>query len=100
MVEILVGVHVTNPELYAEYRARMTPLLIAHGGQFVVDVLVAEVLRSPENKRFNRLFTIRFPSQQQLDAFFALPEYRAIRQQFFEPSVAETARLGRYEVLG
>lgn len=99
MIEILVGVNVTNPELYAEYRARMTPLLHERGGSFVVDVQVAEVLRSPEGKPFNRLFTIRFPSEEQLEAFFALPEYRKIRQEFFDPSVSDTSRLGRYALL-
>jgi uncharacterized protein (DUF1330 family) len=99
MMDILIGLHVTDQERYAEYRKHMSPLLEAHGGQFVVDVLVAEVLRAPGSTPINRLFTIRFPSQAQHDAFFADPDYVAVRAQYFEPSVGAVQRLGRYEVL-
>jgi len=99
MVEILVGLQVTDEPTYAAYRAHMTPLLTAHGGSFGVDVRVAEVLKTPGDQPFNRLFTIRFPSSSALDAFFANPEYLAVRRRFLEPSVAHTTRFGRYEVL-
>lgn len=99
-IEILVGLEVTDDATYAEYRAQMTPLLEAHGGRFVVDVRVAEVLRSPGRATINRLFTIRFPSQERLDAFFAHPEYVAIRRRWFEPSVGGVDRLATYHVLG
>lgn len=99
MMEILIGLRVTNEELYAAYRAHMTPLLEARGGSFGVDVRVAEVLKNPGAEPFNRLFTIRFPSPEAHAAFFSDPEYLAVRQRFFEPSVAYTLRLGRYEVL-
>jgi uncharacterized protein (DUF1330 family) len=99
MMERLIGLRVTNEELYAAYRAHMLPLLEERGGSFGVDVRVAEVLKNPGTEPFNRLFTIRFPSVEAHDAFFADPEYLAVRRRFFEPSVAYTARLGRYEVL-
>ena len=99
MIEILVGLQVTDQAEYAKYRQHMLPLLEAHGGRFVVDVQVAEVLRAPEAKPINRLFTIRFPSLAQHDAFFADPDYLAVRQRYFEPSVAAVQRLGRYELL-
>ncbi len=98
-VEILVGVNVVDPDGYARYRAAMTPLLEANGGRFVVDVQVATVLRAPEATPFNRMFTIRFETQAQLDRFFELESYRAIRKQHFERSVSATVRLGRYRVL-
>ena len=98
-VEILVGVNVIDPEGYARYRAAMTPLLEANGGRFVVDVQVATVLRAPEASPFNRMFTIRFDSEAQLDRYFALDAYKAIRKEHFEPSVAATVWLGRYRVL-
>ncbi|MFO0559398.1 MAG: DUF1330 domain-containing protein [Polyangiales bacterium] len=97
-VEILVGVNVVDPEGYARYRAEMTPLLEAHGGRFVVDVQVAKVLRSPEETPFNRMFTIRFESEAQLDRYFELDAYRAIRKRHFEPSVSATVWLGRYRL--
>lgn len=98
MIEILIGLRVTDEDTYGTYRAHMTPLLHARGGSFGVDVRVAEVLQNPGREPFNRLFTIRFPSLEAHDEFFADPEYLAIRRRFFEPSVAYTARFGRYEV--
>ncbi len=96
MIEILVGVQVDDPALYAEYRAAMTPLLEARGGRFVLDVTVAEVFRSPAPARMNRLFAIRFPSKAELDAFFGDPVYQEIRRRLFEPSVSASARLATY----
>lgn len=99
MIEILIGLRVTDEDTYSAYRAHMMPILAAGGGSFGVDVRVAEVLKSPSTEPFNRLFTIRFPSLSAHDAFFADPEYLAVRRRFFEPSVAHTSRFGRYEVL-
>ena len=76
----------------------MAPLLLAHGGSFRLDARVAEVLRSPAEQPFNRLFTIRFPSRERLDAFFSSPEYLAVRKRFFEPSVSAVTRLASFEV--
>lgn len=98
MIEVLYGLEVIDDDTYAAYRAAMTPLLEAHGGRFVVDVRVAEVLRSPDSARFNRLFTIRFPSPERMDAFFSNAEYLAVRARLFEPSVAAIRKLGDYEV--
>lgn len=99
MIEILVGANVVDPDMYTEYRAQMTPLLEAHGGSFGVDVLVAKVLRAPGAARLNRLFTIRFPSLERMDTFFAHPEYLAIRKSLFDPSVSELHQFARYQVL-
>jgi hypothetical protein len=54
---------------------------------------------APEPKPINRLFTIRFPSLAQRDAFFTNPVYLAVRKRYFEPAVSAIQRLGRYEVL-
>jgi uncharacterized protein (DUF1330 family) len=97
--EILIGVHVVDEAGYAKYRAEMTPLLEAYGGRFVVDVRTTEVLRAPAPGAFNRLFTIRFPSRQSRDAFFADHDYVAIRTRLFEPSVSGTVWLGDYAVV-
>jgi len=96
MIEILVGVQVHDPARYAEYRAAMTPLLEARGGRFVLDVTVAAVLRAPSPTPMNRLFTMRFPSKDALDAFFGDPAYLEIRRRLFEPSVSASARLATY----
>jgi uncharacterized protein (DUF1330 family) len=100
MMEILVGLMVTDEAVYTTYRAHMTPLLTARGGSFGVDVRVAEVLKNPGSEPFNRLFTIRFPSREAHDAFFSDPEYLEVRKRYFDASVAPNARWIRYyEVL-
>ena len=97
MIETLMGLNVDDRERYAEYRARMKPLLEAHGGSFGLDLWVAEVLLSPVTQPFNRVFTIRFPSLERREAFFSHPEYKLIRKTFFEPSVSATTELGRLQ---
>jgi len=99
MIEILVGLRVTDEATYATYREHMTPLLIARGGSFGLDLRVGEILKNPGAEPFNRLFTIRFPSLSAHDAFFADPAYVAVRERYFDPSVAYRVRLGSYEAL-
>ncbi len=91
----LMALHVIDAEQYAKYRAAMTPLLEAHGGSFGLDLWVAEVLRAPDPKPFNRVFTIIFPSAERREAFFSNPEYLAVRKALFEPSVSATTNLGQ-----
>ena len=95
MIETLMALNVVDAELYARYRAAMTPLLEAHGGSFGLDLWVAEVLRAPGDKPFNRLFTIIFPSQELRQAFFSNSEYLVVRKAFFDLSVSATTELGR-----
>jgi uncharacterized protein (DUF1330 family) len=96
MIETLMALNVVDAELYAKYRAAMTPLLEVHGGRFGLDLWVGEVLRAPpDQKPFNRMFTIVFPSQERREAFFSNPEYLAVRKMFFEPSVAAVTNLGQ-----
>ena len=94
MIETLMALNVVDAELYARYRAAMTPLLEAHGGSFGLDLWVAEVLRAPGDKPFNRLFTLIFPSPEQRRAFFSSSDYLALRKALFEPSVSATTELG------
>jgi len=96
MIETLMALNVVDADLYAKYRAAMTPLLDAHGGRFGLDLWVGEVLRAPaDQKPFNRMFTIIFPSPERREAFFSNPEYLAVRKQFFEPSVSAVTNLGQ-----
>lgn len=95
-VELLVGLQVNNPELYAEYRRLMTPLLHQHQGDFGCDFIVQKSLK-PADSAINRVFTISFASQQLMDSFFSHPDYLAIRQQYFEPAVLETHILASYQ---
>ncbi len=99
MVERLVGLQIVNQEKYRQYREGMAPLLEQYGGSFGVDVIVSEVLRSPGKESFNRLFTIRFPSEAQLNGFFADVNYQAVRDEFFVPAVASTSMLSKGTVV-
>jgi uncharacterized protein (DUF1330 family) len=95
MIETLMAVNVVDPDSYAKYRAAMSPLLEAHGGSFGLDLWVGEVLRAPDSKPFNRVFTIVFPSPERREAFFSNPQYLAVRKALFEPSVSAVTELGR-----
>ncbi|WP_233080424.1 DUF1330 domain-containing protein [Rheinheimera soli] len=95
-VELLVGLHVSNPELYAEYRRQMTPLLHQHQGDFGCDFIVQQSLK-PADSAINRVFTIYFVSQELMDSFFNHPDYLAIRQQYFQPAVAASHILASYQ---
>ena len=95
--EIMVGLTVTDDELYRQYRAAMAPLLRAHGGGFRYDFTVAKVLESVSDHAINRVFAIYFESRARKEAFFAHPEYLAIKQRFFLRSVSGTTIFGEYE---
>lgn len=95
-VELLVGLELRDPALYAEYRRAMTPLLKQHQGDFGYDFVVQQTLK-PEGSLINRVFTIYFASQQLMDSFFSHPEYLQIKARFFETSVSHTHILARYE---
>ncbi|HEX6810085.1 MAG TPA: DUF1330 domain-containing protein [Planctomycetota bacterium] len=95
--EMMVGLTVTDARIYQQYRDAMAPLLAAHGGGFRYDFTIAEVLKSASDHAINRVFAIYFGSRAQKDAFFAHPDYKAIRAKFFEPSVAGITIFGAYD---
>ncbi|MEM7180839.1 MAG: DUF1330 domain-containing protein [Spirochaetota bacterium] len=97
MFEILVGVNVTDEEKYQKYRDGMVPILNGYGGQFVYDLKIAEVLKSPGNEKVNRVFTIQFPSEEKKNAFFRDTSYMQVRKEFFETSVDHTIMMAGYE---
>jgi uncharacterized protein (DUF1330 family) len=95
--EMMVGLTVTDDEVYQQYRAAMAPLLAAHGGGFRYDFTIAKVLKSASEHPINRVFAIWFASKERKDTFFADPEYRSIKARFFERSVAGTTIFGAYD---
>ena len=66
--EMLVGLHVTNDEMYQTYREKMTPVLVECGGGFGYDFRIAEVLKSQTDQEINRVFTIYFPDKEAMHA--------------------------------
>lgn len=95
--EMVVGLTVTDDDAYTQYRAAMAPLLAAHGGGFRYDFTVQKVLQSASAHPINRVFAIYFGSRERMDAFFANPEYQAIKTRWFAGAVAGTTILGGYE---
>jgi len=85
--ETTVGLNVTDPAMYAQYRAGIAPLLEAAGARFRYDFEIARTLKTDSQYQINRLFVIQFPDRDARDRFFADPHYRAVRARYFEPSV-------------
>ncbi|MBM3759399.1 MAG: DUF1330 domain-containing protein [Acidobacteria bacterium] len=95
--EMTVGLHVIDEAAYAEYRAGMTPLLQREGGGFRYDFQVAQTLKNEEGREINRVFVLMFPNRRAKERFFADTEYLAVREKWFEPSVAAVTILAEYE---
>ncbi|MBH48319.1 MAG: DUF1330 domain-containing protein [Halobacteriovorax sp.] len=96
MIEMLVSLQVTNDFDYAKYREGITPILESIGGGFGYDFKIAEVLRSETQNKINRVFTIYFPDQEKMDAFFSNREYLIFKKLYFEKSVASTTIMATY----
>ena len=86
--EMTVGLLVADQEMYARYRAEMTPLLEAAGGRFRYDFEISRTLKSEAAHDMNRLFLIQFPDLAAKERFFQDPRYLEIRARLFDPAVA------------
>ena len=62
--EIIVGLNVTDDELYQKYREEMTPILKNYGGGFRYDFLIEKVLKTDSESKINRVFAIYFESEK------------------------------------
>jgi uncharacterized protein (DUF1330 family) len=91
--EMLVGLNVTNDEMYQEYRAAMKPILIQYDGGFKCDFKVSETLLPSENKDINRVFIIYFKDEEAMESFFSNPEYLKIKENHFSNSVSSAVIL-------
>ncbi len=96
-VESLVALQVDDATSYRQYRQAMMPLLERCGGGFGYDFEIAEVLKSETAAPINRVFTICFPDQPAMDAFFADPGYLEIKKRYFEPAVSATTIIATYQ---
>ena len=97
MFEMLVGLEVSDANVYQQYRTAMKPILQHYGGGFGYDFVVSEVLLSQVEEPINRVFTINFPNQQKMDEFFSNEEYLAVKAEFFERSVNHTTIIASYQ---
>ena len=57
---MVVGLQVTDDDVYTQYREAMKPLLEQAEGGFRYDFKVSEVLKSEEGLPVNRVFAIYF----------------------------------------
>jgi len=96
MIEMLVGLYVTDDSNYSKYREGMTPILKAIGGGFGYDFKVSEVLKSESEKKINRVFTIYFPNEEKMNSFFSDEKYLDFKEKFFTSSVASTTIISTY----
>ncbi len=94
--EILVGLNVTDDELYQKYRDEMTPILKNYGGGFRYDFLIEKVLKTDSESKINRVFAIYFESEEAKDKFFLNDKYLQIKQKYFTPSVSATTTIAKY----
>jgi len=96
-VERLVGLYVTDDDMYKKYREAMLPILNTFGGGFSYDFKVSEVLKSEVKEKINRVFIIYFENEESMNLFFSNKEYLDIKQKYFVPSVSDVTEIARYE---
>lgn len=97
MYEMLVGLEITNDEIYEEYRDHMKPILIKYKGGFRVDFKLDRILlNDSENQKLNRLFIIYFESKTYMEDFFANSDYLKVKKKFFDDSVGEIEIISEY----
>jgi uncharacterized protein (DUF1330 family) len=98
-LDIVMALHVTNRELYSQYRTQMKPLLEAAGGRFRYDFEIGRTLANSSGHAVNRVFVIAFPDAPARDRFFADPQYRAIRSALFDRAVGAWTVIGELHLL-
>jgi uncharacterized protein (DUF1330 family) len=78
---LIADVEVRDPDVYAEYRRQVLPLIQRHGGRFLVRGGAHEVLEGAWKPQ--RIVVIEFPDLAALEAWYRSPEYAkliALRQ--------------------
>ena len=93
----VMGLNITDDQSYSLYREAMTPILKRFGGSFGYDFKIAEVLKSRTKNKINRVFTIEFPSETEMNRFFNDPAYIEIKNIYFDQSVDARTVIATYE---
>jgi uncharacterized protein (DUF1330 family) len=97
MHEKLVGLLVSNEELYQEYRNAMLPILKEYGGGFGYDFNVSEVLINYSSNPINRVFTIHFPDKDSSKEFFNNHKYQEAKERYYNAAVECTTIISEYD---
>ena len=96
-IERLIALQVTDDKMYNLHREKMFPILQKYNGDFGYDFKIAEVLKNETNKLINRVFTIHFRSEDEMESFFSDDEYLIIKHTYFTPSVSSAIEIARYQ---
>ena len=78
---LIADVEVHDPDVYAEYRRQVLPLVQHYGGRFIVRGGAHEVLEGEWKPK--RVVVIEFPDMAALKSWYTSPEYAkliALRQ--------------------
>jgi uncharacterized protein (DUF1330 family) len=70
---------------------------VSRGGAFRYDFRIAQTLRSETPAAINRVSLLAFPSHEAKTAFFADPNYLAVRERHFKPSVRAATVIAEFE---
>lgn len=97
MFERIMGVNVIDEAEYRKYREAMLPILKRFGGAFGYDFKVSEVLLSKTEEKINRVFTIEFPSKQNMQDFFSFPDYLAVQNSLLINAINSKTVIAMYE---
>jgi uncharacterized protein (DUF1330 family) len=73
---LIADVEVHDPDVYAEYRRQVLPLVHKHGGRFIVRGGAHEALEG--EWRPQRLVVIEFPDMAALKGWYHSPEYAGL----------------------
>src|SRR5918993_1504557 len=73
---VIVGLDITEPEAYEEYRRQVPATLVPYGGQFVVRGGAFRVLEG--DWPASRTVVLAFPSVEQVTAWYESAAYQAI----------------------
>jgi uncharacterized protein (DUF1330 family) len=95
--ERIMGLEVTDDEVYQQYRDNIIPILETFGGSFGFDFKVSDVLKSKTDEHINRVFTIDFPSREIMENFFSDPTYLEVKSKYFQHSVKSVNTISMHE---
>ena len=83
MHKIVFALKITDPDVYARYRASIKPLMDESNVVVLHEYDIASVLHSQDDAdRVTRLAVFGFPSREVRDAFFANPVYKNAKKLF------------------
>jgi uncharacterized protein (DUF1330 family) len=73
---LVAEIEVTDPETYAQYRARVPEAIAVHGGRYLVRGGTVEAKEGAPPA--GRVVIVEFPDMAAARGFYDSPEYRAI----------------------